>query len=174
MPTLNHVGMFVDGPQEMDMPVMAGLFHIVLHQPEIPDNTGNVGRTCVALGVKLWLVRPLGFRIEDRHLRRAGLDYWEHLDWEAVDDWSMLLDKLPGCRFWFFTKRAAKDYTEASFAPGDALVFGSESQGLPPSLVEASPDRCLRIPMTAEARSLNLAVSAAVGAYEARRQLMGK
>ena len=171
MPTL-AVGMFVYWPQVIDTPAMAGLFHIVLHQPEIPDNTGNVGRTCVALGVKLWLVRPLGFRIDDRHLRRAGLDYWEHLDWEAVDDWSMLLSRLPGCRLWFFTKRAAKTYTEASFSPGDALVFGSESQGLPRSLVDASPDHCLKIPMTSEARSLNLAVSAAVGAYEARRQLI--
>ena len=145
-------------------------FHIVLHQPEIPDNTGSVGRTCVALGAKLWLVRPLGFRIDDRRLRRAGLDYWQHLDWEAVDDWSALLSRLPGCRFWLFTKHAATLYTEAAFSPGDVLVFGSESQGLPPSLLASHAERCLRIPMAAEARSLNLAVSVAVAAFEARRQ----
>jgi tRNA (cytidine/uridine-2'-O-)-methyltransferase len=145
--------------------------NIVLHQPEIPDNTGSVGRTCVALGAKLWLVRPLGFRLDDRHLRRAGLDYWQHLNWEAVDDWSELEVRLPGRSPWYFTKHAAKLYTEAVFTPGDVLVFGSESQGLPKSLLAESPDRCLRIPMAAEARSLNLAVSVGVAAFEARRQL---
>jgi tRNA (cytidine/uridine-2'-O-)-methyltransferase len=146
------------------------LVHIVLHQPEIPDNTGNVGRTCVALDAKLWLVRPLGFRMEDRRLRRAGLDYWQHLDWEAVDDWSALVGRLPGCRLWLFSKGGTTIYTNAAFSLGDALVFGSESQGLPRALLESQPDRCLRIPMAAEARSLNLAVSVAVAAFEARRQ----
>ncbi len=142
---------------------------IVLHQPEIAENTGNVGRTCVALGAKLWLVRPLGFRLDDRRLRRAGLDYWQYLDWEAVDDWPALVGRLPE-RLWFFTKHAARPYTNAVFAPGDGLVFGSESQGLPASLLEPHADRCLRIPMRAEARSLNLAVSVAVAAFEALRQ----
>ncbi len=146
------------------------LVHIVLHQPEIPDNTGNVGRTCVALGAKLWLVRPLGFRLDNRHLRRAGLDYWQHLDWAVVDDWSALLDRLGDCRPWLFSKHAATIYSEAAFSPGDVLVFGSESRGLPRSLLESHGDRCLRIPMAAEARSLNLAVSVAVAAFEARRQ----
>ncbi len=146
------------------------LFHIVLHQPEIPDNAGNVGRTCVALGAKLWLVRPLGFRMDDRHLRRAGLDYWQHLDWEAVDDWAALVARLAGHRLWYFTKRAARPYTEAAFARGDGLVFGSESQGLPPTLLDAHSDYSLRIPMRPEARCLNLAVSVAVGAFEAVRQ----
>jgi tRNA (cytidine/uridine-2'-O-)-methyltransferase len=146
------------------------MLHVILHQPEIPDNAGSVGRTCVAVRAKLWLVRPLGFRMDDRHLRRAGLDYWQHLDWEAVDDWPTLMSRLTGCRLWYFTKRAARAYTEAVFAPGDGLVFGSESQGLPPSLVQLNPDRCLRIPMAPEARSLNLAVSAAVAAFEAARQ----
>ncbi len=145
--------------------------HIVLYQPEIPDNTGNIGRTCVALGAKLWLVRPLGFRLDDRHLRRAGLDYWQHLDWEAVDDWPELQRRIPDRQPWFFTKHASKLYTEARFAQGDVLVFGSESQGLPPSLVASDPNRLLRIPMAPEARSLNLAVSVAVAAYEARRQM---
>ena len=144
--------------------------HIVLHQPEIPDNTGNVGRTCVALGAKLWLVRPLGFRLDDRHLRRAGLDYWEHLDWEAVDDWQCLVARLPDRVPWFLTKTGGTAYTAVRFERGDVLVFGSESQGLPPSLLAAHPDRCLSIPMRPEARSLNLAISVAVVAFEARRQ----
>jgi tRNA (cytidine/uridine-2'-O-)-methyltransferase len=147
------------------------LFHIVLHQPEIPDNAGNVGRTCVALGAKLWLVRPLGFQLDDRHLRRAGLDYWQHLDWEAVDDWAALVNRLHDCRFWFFTKRASRVYTDADFVSGDALIFGSESRGLPDSILASQPDRCLRIPMQAEARSLNLAVSVGVAAYEALRYI---
>ena len=144
--------------------------HIVLHQPEIPYNTGSVGRTCVALGAKLWLVRPMGFQLDDRHLRRAGLDYWQHLQWEAVDDWPSLLERLPDHRIWFFTKHAARAYTEAAFAPDDVFVFGSESRGLPPSLLKAHPNRCLRIPIAAQARSLNLSVSVAVAAFEAIRQ----
>jgi tRNA (cytidine/uridine-2'-O-)-methyltransferase len=146
------------------------VLHIVLYQPEIPDNTGNVGRTCVALGAKLWLVRPLGFRLDDRHLRRAGLDYWQHLDWETVDDWPSLLDRLPAYRPWFFSKRAARCYTDPAFTTTEVLVFGSESQGLPNTLLDANSDRCLQIPMAEEARCLNLAVSVAVAAYEARRQ----
>ena len=112
--------------------------HVVLYQPEIPYNTGSVGRTCVAVGAKLWLVRPLGFRLDDYYLRRAGLDYWEHLVWEAVDDWDALLEKLPPRRPWLFTKTATRHYTEASFEPDDVLVFGRESSGLPPALLEES------------------------------------
>ena len=144
--------------------------HIVLYQPEIPFNTGAIGRTCVALGAKLWLVRPLGFRLDDRHLRRAGLDYWQHLDWEAVGDWDRLLAVLPERPPWFFSKTATEAYTTAQFRPGDVLVFGSETQGLPQSLLDSHADRCLRIPMRPEARSLNLAVSVAIAAFEARRQ----
>jgi tRNA (cytidine/uridine-2'-O-)-methyltransferase len=160
----------LSGRQECLPHCEAIMFHVVLYQPEIPDNAGNVGRTCVALGAKLWLVRPLGFRLDDRHLRRAGLDYWQHLDWEAVDDWSAFAQRMAGRQPWFFTKRAERLYTEAAFADGDVLVFGSESQGLPASLLTANPDRTLRIPMAADARSLNLAVSVAVAAYEAMRQ----
>src|SRR6187431_3232909 len=110
------------------------LLHIVLYQPEIPYNTGSVGRTCVAVGAKLWLVRPLGFRVDDHHLRRAGLDYWQHLEWEIAENWTALEEKLRGPRFWYFTKRAQRLYTAADFQRGDVLVFGSETAGLPPSL----------------------------------------
>ncbi|KKK91304.1 hypothetical protein LCGC14_2714310 [marine sediment metagenome] len=144
--------------------------HIVLHQPEIHYNTGSIGRTCVAVGAKLWLVRPLGFRLDDRHLRRAGLDYWEHLDWEVVDDFDALLRRLPESRMWFFSKTATKSYSEVHFATDDVLVFGSESQGLPRSMLEAHRGRCLRIPIHPDARSLNLSVSAAVIAFEVKRQ----
>jgi tRNA (cytidine/uridine-2'-O-)-methyltransferase len=144
--------------------------HIVLHQPEIPYNTGSVGRTCVAIGAKLWLVRPLGFRVDDYYLRRAGLDYWERLVWEAVDDWPALIALLPPREPWFFTKSAARLYTEPRFEAGDVLVFGSESQGLPKSLLEAFSERTLRIPIRSEVRSLNLSNSVAIAAYEALRQ----
>ncbi len=147
------------------------LLHIVLVQPEIPQNAGNIGRTCVALGAKLWLVRPLGFRMDERHLRRAGLDYWQHLEWEAVDDWAGLRQRLPEPEPWLFTKTAERLYTTAAFRSGDVLVFGSETQGLPPTLLQTAPDRCLRIPMRPDARSLNLACSVAIAAYEARRQI---
>jgi len=144
--------------------------HVVLYQPEIPYNAGSVGRTCVAVEAKLWLVRPLGFQLDDRRLRRAGLDYWQHLRWEVVDDWDALLRRLEGVRLWFFSKTATQCYTDAHFEPGDALVFGSESQGLPPSMLRAHRDRCLRIPIHRNARSLNLSVSVGVIAFEAKRQ----
>jgi tRNA (cytidine/uridine-2'-O-)-methyltransferase len=146
------------------------LLHVVLHQPEIPYNTGSVGRTCVAVGAKLWLIRPLGFRVDDYHLRRAGLDYWEHLHWEVVDDWAALVAALPTARPWLFTKKAEQSYLEASFKAGDVLVFGSESNGLPDMLLEEYADRRLRIPIRGDVRSLNLSNSVAVATYEALRQ----
>jgi tRNA (cytidine/uridine-2'-O-)-methyltransferase len=148
------------------------VLHIVLHEPEIPDNAGNIGRTCVALGAKLWMVRPLGCRIEDRRIRRSGMDYWQHLVWEAVDDWTMLLARLPRTerKPWLFSKSAARLYHTARFQRGDVLVFGSESRGLPRALLDVDPQQSLRIPIRADARSLNLAVAVAVAAYEAQRQ----
>ena len=151
---------------------------VVLFEPEIPYNTGSVGRTCVAVGAKLWLVRPLGFQIEDRRLRRAGLDYWQHLEWEAVDDWNALSEKLVGerlgrRRFWFFSKKVERIYTDVEYAAGDVLVFGSESKGLPRALLDDNADHCLRIPIRPQARSLNLSVSVALAAFEARRQGVG-
>lgn len=144
--------------------------HIVLYQPEIHYNAGAVGRTCVALGAKLWLVRPLGFRLDDKHLRRAGMDYWRHLQWEAVDDWQALRSKLDEERMWFFSKKAVQPYTDARFESDPVLVFGSESDGLPSGLLSTHAERCLRIPICGDARSLNLSVCVGVAAFEARRQ----
>jgi tRNA (cytidine/uridine-2'-O-)-methyltransferase len=144
--------------------------HVVLVQPEIPYNTGSVGRTCVAVGAKLWLVRPLGFRVDDYYLRRAGLDYWEHLEWEVVDDWPALVERLPTATAWYFSKTATREYTSAEFSVGDVIVFGNESQGLPPSILAAAGERLLRIPVRPEVRSLNLSNAVAVAAYEALRQ----
>jgi len=146
------------------------LLHIVLYQPEIPHNTGSVGRTSVAIGAKLWLIRPLGFRIDDYHLRRAGMDYWDHLEWEAVDDWAALVKSLPTNRRWYFSKTAHRSYTEVEFQRDDVLVFGCESQGLPDELLDPQSDQSLRIPIRHDARSLNLSNSVAVAAFEAVRQ----
>jgi tRNA (cytidine/uridine-2'-O-)-methyltransferase len=144
--------------------------HIVLHQPEIPYNTGSVGRTCVAVGAKLWLVRPLGFRVDDYYLRRAGLDYWEHLAWQVVDSWEELRAALADHRFWLFTKKATQPYTTAAFERADVLVFGSESAGLPDTILSDDVGSQLRIPTRAEVRSLNLSNAVAVASYEALRQ----
>ncbi len=146
------------------------VLHIVLHQPEIPHNTGSVGRTCVAAGCKLWLVRPLGFRLDDYYLRRAGLDYWQHLEWEAVDDWAALLKRLAGPR-WFFSKTGRTSYLDVRYQMGDVLVFGSESQGLPPSLLDDAGERLLRIPVRPQARCLNLSNAVGVVTFEALRQM---
>jgi tRNA (cytidine/uridine-2'-O-)-methyltransferase len=148
--------------------------HIVLHQPEIPYNTGSVGRTCVAIGAKLWLVRPLGFRVDDYYLRRAGLDYWEHLVWQVVDNWDDLQKLLSEHQLWLFTKRAKRSYWSAKYQPGDVFVFGSESSGLPDALLAAySADSQLRIPTRDAVRSLNLSNAVAVASYEALRQWDG-
>jgi tRNA (cytidine/uridine-2'-O-)-methyltransferase len=121
----------------------------------------------------LWLVRPLGFSVDDARLRRAGLDYWKHLAWEVVDDWTALTGKLPDARRWCFSKTAERSFQEVEYRQGDALVFGCETQGLPQSILHAESDRAVRIPMRPEARSLNLSVAAAVAVFEATRQIGG-
>ena len=145
--------------------------HVVLFEPEIAANTGAIGRTCVAAGASLWLVRPLGFHLDDRHLRRAGLDYWEHLDLCVVDELGEVAERLGRNRLWSFSTKADLLYTEAVFQPGDAFVFGPESRGLPRSWLEECPDRSLRIPIRPEARSLNLSSAVAIALFEGIRQL---
>jgi tRNA (cytidine/uridine-2'-O-)-methyltransferase len=147
------------------------VLHVVLHQPDIPQNTGNIGRTCVAAGAKLWLVRPLGFRLDEKHLRRAGMDYWQHVDWEAVENWHDLKARLAGRRFWYLTKTATRLVWDAEFQPGDVLVFGSETHGLPAAILDEQPACNLRLPMRAPVRSLNLASAATAVVYEALRQV---
>jgi len=147
--------------------------HIVLHEPEIPPNAGNVGRTCVAIAAKMWLVRPLGFQIDDYYLRRAGLDYWDELEWEVVDSWAHLQERLAASNaggMWLFSARATRTYTEVAYTPRDVLVFGKESKGLPSEITQPHPDRLLTIPSRPEVRSLNLSNCAAIAAYEAIRQ----
>lgn len=146
------------------------ILHVVLHQPDIPQNTGNIGRTCVAVGAKLWLVRPLGFRLDEKHLRRAGMDYWQHVDWEAIEDWHDLKIRLAGRNFWYLTKTASRLVWEADFHAGDVLVFGSETRGLPAAILAEQSGSNLRLPMQGPVRSLNLASAATAVIYEALRQ----
>jgi len=153
----------------------APLIHVVLHQPEIPPNTGNIGRSCVAIGAKLWLVRPLGFEISEKQVRRAGLDYWPHLEWEVVENWQELTMKLAeplaAGRAWLFSKTATRSYTDVAYQKGDMLVFGSESAGLPAEILEPHRTQAVRVPMREQVRSLNLSAVAAVAMYEAIRQI---
>jgi tRNA (cytidine/uridine-2'-O-)-methyltransferase len=157
----------------MAPPTDPPLLNVVLYQPDIPQNTGNIGRTCVAVGAKLWLVRPLGFLLDDRYLKRAGMDYWDHLDWEAVDSWPELEGRLAHHRWWFLTKFAEKLLWEATFQPGDVLVFGSETRGLPESIRLTNKARCVKLPMREAVRSLNLASTVNSVVYEAVRQFGG-
>lgn len=145
--------------------------HVVLFQPEIPPNTGNIGRSCVALGAKLWLVRPIGFRLDSAQIRRSGMDYWQHLNWECVDNWRQLRARLPTQRLWLATKHGDRNYFDVSFTKGDAIVFGSESSGLPDYVHEEHSDCRLIIPMREHVRCLNLATSAGIVMYEAARQM---
>lgn len=157
----------------MSEPKYDPCLHIVMFQPEIPYNTGNVGRTCVALGAKLWLVRPLGFSLDDYYLRRAGLDYWKLLELEVVDDWTELEEKLLNTAArppFLLTKFADHTYTDVRYQRGDVLVFGRESSGLPDWLHERYTNSRLSIPTRPEVRSLNLSNAVAIVAYEAARQ----
>ncbi len=143
--------------------------HIVLVHPEIPQNTGNIARTCAATGSTLHLVKPLGFSLEDRYLKRAGLDYWSLLRYHTYDSFEDLLAAFPKARMHFLSTKAPRAYTEAQYQPEDFLVFGCETRGLPESLLQKVYDRCVRIPMAPEARSLNLSNSVAIVLYEALR-----
>lgn len=143
--------------------------HVVLVHPEIPQNTGNIARTCAATGSTLHLIKPLGFSLEDRYLRRAGLDYWSMLRYRTYESFEELLALYPQARMHFLSTKAPRSYTEAHYLPEDFLVFGCETRGLPESLLARVYERCLRIPMIPGARSLNLSNSVAVVLYEALR-----
>lgn len=145
-------------------------FHIVLVNPEIPANTGNIARTCAATGTHLHLVRPLGFSTDDRVLKRAGLDYWYAVNITYYDSFEEVQEANPGARFFFASTRVTKRYTDFEFKDGDFFVFGKETAGLPQALLDAHSETCMRIPMTDKVRSLNLANSAAILVYEALRQ----
>ncbi|MGH7768127.1 MAG: tRNA (uridine(34)/cytosine(34)/5-carboxymethylaminomethyluridine(34)-2'-O)-methyltransferase TrmL [Candidatus Binatia bacterium] len=146
--------------------------HVVLYQPEIPQNTGSIARLCAATQTPLHLVAPLGFKIDDKHLKRAGLDYWPYVDVRLHDSWENFLRKHGEGRLKFFSKKAAHSYTLASYRSGDFLVFGPETRGLPQELLDAHADRSFRIPMMTQAvRSLNLSNAVSIVLYEALRQL---
>ena len=147
------------------------MLHVVLVEPEIPPNTGNIGRLCLAAGAHLHLVKPLGFSLEDRYLRRAGLDYWRDVPltvWDTFDE--LHSARAAHARFWFCTTKATTAHWDAAFRDGDHLVFGRETKGLPNSLLEANASRCVAIPMTDQTRSLNLATAVGIVLYEALRQ----
>lgn len=146
-------------------------FNIVLMQPEIPPNTGNIARLCAATETVLHLVEPLGFSIEDKHLKRAGLDYWEHVVIKRWQNLAELHNAEPGGRFFYLTTKASRSYLQATYKAGDFLVFGRETKGLPEELLLANQDTSITIPMTGKAvRSLNLSTSAGIVLYEALRQ----
>ena len=146
------------------------MFNIVLVEPDIPQNTGNIARTCAATGSALHLVRPLGFEITDAKLKRAGLDYWHFVNIKYWDNFERLYSAYPGAPFFFLSTKAAKCYTDAQFPPDCFLVFGKETKGLPEPLIQSHFGSALRIPMIDGARSLNLANSVAIVVYEALRQ----
>ena len=146
------------------------MFHVVLVEPEIPQNAGNIARTCAATGCVLHLVRPLGFELSDKYLKRAGLDYWHLVDVCVHDDLAAFLATYPQARMHLFTTKARRTYTQADYRAGDFLVFGRETRGLEEEFLLAHADACVRIPMRGEARSLNLSNSVAVAVYEGLRQ----
>lgn len=146
--------------------------HVTLFEPEIPPNTGNIARLCAATFTELHVVGVTGFRMDDRTLKRAGLDYWEHVPLYRHVDLDDLYDSLPGCRFLYFTTKASRVYTDWDYSDNDCLVFGPETRGLPDSVLSGNADRCLRIPMPNQnIRSLNLATSVGIVLYEAIRQV---
>ncbi len=144
--------------------------NIVLIEPEIPQNTGNISRTCAATGARLHLVKPFGFEINDKHLKRAGLDYWQYLDITYYENQTEFFEKNKGKQFYFFTTKALHRHSDVKYPDGAYLVFGKETKGLPEELLLQNRDSCVRIPMIDEARSLNLSNAVAIATYEALRQ----
>ena len=144
--------------------------NIVLYSPEIPQNTGNISRTAAVTGAALHIIYPIGFEISDRTLKRAGLDYWDKLDVFYYENYEDFLNKNPGADMYFFSSKAKKNYAEAEYPDNVYLVFGCETRGLPPELVEANIDKAVRIPMRKTLRCLNLSNAVAIAVYEALRQ----
>jgi tRNA (cytidine/uridine-2'-O-)-methyltransferase len=146
--------------------------NIVLFQPEIPQNTGNIARTCVLTNSRLHLIKPIGFSLDEKHLKRAGLDYWSELDLTLYDSYEELREKYKDSTFYFSTTKGKNYYEEVKFNQGDFIVFGRESSGLPDSIRESDPNRCIRVPMIKTSlRSLNLSNTVAIVAYEGLRQI---
>ena len=146
------------------------MINIVLHEPEIPANTGNIGRTCVACGARLHLIGPLGFRLDEKSVKRAGLDYWDKLDVTVYDDYNDFLAKNPGAKIYMATTKGQHVYSDVSFEPDCYIMFGKESGGIPEEILVNNQENAIRIPMNPEIRSLNLANSVAIVLYEALRQ----
>ena len=144
--------------------------NIVLYEPEIPANTGNIGRTCVATGTRLHLIEPLGFSLREKQLARAGLDYWDKLDVTVYSDFEDFLEKNPGAKIYMATTKAQRVYTEVAYEPDCYIMFGKESAGIPEEILVENKENCVRIPMVGDIRSLNLGNSAAIVLYEALRQ----
>ncbi|MCR5272786.1 MAG: tRNA (uridine(34)/cytosine(34)/5-carboxymethylaminomethyluridine(34)-2'-O)-methyltransferase TrmL [Lachnospiraceae bacterium] len=146
------------------------MLNIVLHEPEIPANTGNIGRTCVATGTRLHLIEPLGFRLNEKNLKRAGMDYWSHLDVTRYIDWNDFLERNPNAKIYMATTKGKHVYTDVKYEDDCYIMFGKESAGIPEEILIEHPDECIRIPMIGETRSLNLSNSVAIVLYEALRQ----
>ena len=146
------------------------MLNIVLFEPEIPANTGNIGRTCVATNTRLHLIEPLGFRLNEKAIKRAGMDYWDDLDVTTYIDYNDFVEKNPGAKIYMATTKASKVYTEAKFEPDCYIMFGKESAGIPEEILVEHKENCIRIPMVGDIRSLNLGNSVAVVLYEALRQ----
>ncbi len=146
------------------------MVHIVLHEPEIPANTGNIGRTCVATGSVLHLIEPLGFQINDKMLKRSGLDYWDKLEVHRYVNFEEFLEKNPGARIYMATTKSKQTYTDVTYEDGCYIMFGKESAGIPEEILMQYKETCVRIPMLDQIRSLNLGNSVAIVCYEALRQ----
>ena len=150
------------------------LANVVLYQPQIPQNTGNIGRSCVATNSKLWIVQPAAFQIDEKRVRRAGLDYWQHLDWEDVPNWETLRERLPeqtpDRRYWYFSRFAERTIWDCDFKPGEVFVFGSETSGLPRTIFQPGDENAIRLPTAVEVRSLNLSSTVAIVLYETMRR----
>ena len=154
----------------LEMRIIMAKLNIVLYEPEIPANTGNIGRTCVATGTRLHLIEPLGFHLDEKSIKRAGMDYWSELDVTTYVNWDDFCEKNPGAKIYMATTKAHKVYTEVDYEQDCYIMFGKESAGIPEEILVDHEDTCIRIPMIGDIRSLNLSNSVAIVAYEALRQ----